>query len=243
MESLTAICQQIKQASSILVLSGAGMSTESGIPDFRSADGLYATPYQNLNPETILSHSFFMKHPDIFWQYAADKLNFQGIQPNVGHQVLALWEQTKNIQIVTQNIDGLHQAAGSQHVIEIHGTLKQAHCMNCYEQYSFEQVIPNHFHCHCQGIIRPDIVLYEEPVEKMALLNPIIEKADLLLVIGTSLTVYPIAALPQFFLQQHKPVIIINRDQTPYYQQAIEINASIGQTLKTINENLNLMSK
>jgi len=239
MDVLEECSKLIKNAKKILVLTGAGMSTESGIPDFRSDTGLYSKDFQGLSPETILSLSFFKKNPKVFWKYISEYMNYADAKPNVGHYLLAKWEKKKDMTIVTQNIDELHTMAGSQNVIEIHGSIKTCTCQGCHKKYRESDVISkeNGYICDCGSYIKPDIVLYEESVDKMSLVYPLITTADLLIVLGTSLTVYPVAAIPGYFSRQDKKMIIINKTPTPYNKEpnCIEIHDSIGQTLEKID--------
>jgi len=239
MDTIEKCAALIQKANKILVLTGAGMSTESGIPDFRSNTGLYSKDFKGLPPETILSLSFFKRNPQVFWEYVSKYMNYQNAKPNVGHYMLAKWEKKKDITIVTQNIDELHTLAGSTKVIEIHGSIKTATCQGCHKKYREEDVLSkeNGYLCDCGSPIKPDIVLYEESVEKMSLVFPLIEQADLLMVLGTSLTVYPVAAIPAYYNRQDKPMIIVNKTPTPYHgtPNCIEINDSIGPTLKKID--------
>lgn len=234
----------IQHANRILILTGAGMSTESGIPDFRSSTGLYSKDYQGLSPETILSLSFFRRNPRVFWQYVAENLNYTDVKPNTGHIILAKWGKKKDITIVTQNIDELHTQAGSTGVIEIHGSIKTATCQGCRKKYRQDEVLAKKdgYVCDCGSIIKPDIVLYEESVDKMSQVLPLISQADLLMVLGTSLTVYPVAVIPGFFDRRNKHMIIINKTPTPYneVQNCIEIHDSIGATLEKIDSLLEL---
>lgn len=229
----------IQDANKILVLTGAGMSTESGIPDFRSNMGLYARDFQGLSPETILSLSFFRSNPKMFWKYISKYMNYADAKPNIGHYLLAKWEKKKDITIVTQNIDELHTLAGSVRVIEVHGSMKTATCQGCHKKYQEEEVLTeeNGYICDCGSVIKPDIVLYEESVDKMVEVYPLIDKADLLIVLGTSLTVYPVAAIPEYFNRRNKHMIIINKTPTFYNGQpnCIEIHDSIGSTLEKID--------
>lgn len=229
----------IKSSNRILILTGAGMSTESGIPDFRSNTGLYSKDFQGLSPETILSFSFFKKNPKVFWKYISESMNYTDARPNIGHYILAKWGKKKDITIVTQNIDELHTLAGSTSVIEVHGSMKTATCQGCKKKYQEEEVLSkeNGYICDCGSLIKPDIVLYEESVDKMALVYPLIEEADLLMVLGTSLTVYPVAAIPEYFNRRDKHMIIINKTPTYYNVQpsCIEIHEAIGSTLEKID--------
>lgn len=240
MDVLLSCAALIQKSQKILVLTGAGMSTESGIPDFRSETGLYALNYRGLPPEMILSLSFFEKNPRVFWQYIADCMDYANVQPNTGHRILAKWEKQKDITIVTQNIDALHTLAGSERVIEIHGCIKTATCRDCRKKYRQADVLAREdgYICSCGGIIKPDIVLYEENVKKIGQVLPLVQQVELLLVLGTSLTVYPVAAIPQYFCGLGKPVILINKMPTPYQgvPGCIEIHDSIGASLEKIDE-------
>lgn len=239
MDILEKCSNLIKNAKKILILTGAGMSTESGIPDFRSNTGLYSKDFQGLSPEMILSYSFFRRNPKVFWKYISECMNYAKAKPNLGHYILAKWGKKMDITIVTQNIDELHTLAGSTKVIEIHGSIKTATCQGCHKKYLQEEVLANEkaYICDCGSLIKPDIVLYEESVDKMSLVLPLIDQADLLIVLGTSLTVYPVAAIPEYFNRRDKHMIIINKTPTPYNGQVncIEINDSIGITIEKID--------
>ncbi len=227
----------LQNARNIMVLSGAGLSTEAGIPDFRSSNGLYANKFHGHSPETVLSHSFYLNQPELFWEYLRTSLNYSGIQPDDSYRLIAQLEQEGRVQtVVTQNIDSLHLAAGSKHVIEIHGTLKRCYCEQCGQEYPYEQLVNGDISpvCSCRGSIRPDVVLYDEDVPQIVDAVMAAETADLLLVLGTSLLVYPVASIPRLFLERALPVIIINRDKTPYHGafNVLEINDALGSTLK-----------
>ena len=191
---------------------GAGVSTESGVPDFRSVDGLYNQKY-DYPPETILSHTFFMRHRKEFFKFYRDKLLIEGIEPNTAHKSLAKLEQMGILRaVVTQNIDGLHQMAGSKAVYELHGSVHRNYCMSCGKFHSLEDVkngelVPK---CECGGVIKPDVVLYEEGLDQKVIEGAIrnIEQADTMIIGGTSLAVYPAAGLIQYF--HGKNLILIN---------------------------------
>ena len=208
----------IAKSSSIVFFGGAGVSTESGIPDFRSVDGLYHQKF-DYPPETIISHSFFLKNPEYFYRFYREKMLPLGFEPNVTHRVLARWEQEgKLLAVVTQNIDGLHQKAGSKRVYELHGSVLRNHCTKCGKFYPAEfirdaQGVPR---CTCGGIVKPDVVLYEESLDENTLAGAIsvLRQADLLIVGGTSLTVYPAAGLLHYYRGDR--LVLINRDETPY---------------------------
>ena len=207
----------VSESGNIVFFGGAGVSTESGIPDFRSVDGLYSQKY-DYPPEQMLSHSFFMAHPDEFYRFYRDKLIVRGVKPNITHIKLAGLERAGKLRaVITQNIDGLHQAAGSKNVLELHGSTKRCYCMRCGRRYGEEALsesegVPR---CECGGIIRPDIVLYEEGLDTALLTSAVryIRDADMLIVGGTSPAVYPAAGLIDYY-RGHK-LVLINRDATP----------------------------
>lgn len=216
MEQIEILKQWVKESERIVAFTGAGVSTESGIRDFRSADGLYNRKFEYA-PETIISHSFLMQNPEYFFQFYREHLMPLGFEPNVTHRVLAQWEQAgKLLAVITQNIDGLHQKAGSRCVHELHGSVLKNYCLHCGKEYSAEFIrdsrgIPT---CTCGGMVRPDVVLYEEGL-KSATINESIEAiadADLLIVAGSSLTVYPAAGLLDYYSGDR--LVIINRDMT-----------------------------
>ncbi len=208
----------IREAQSAVFFGGAGVSTESGIPDFRSVDGLYSQKFE-YPPETIISHSFYEKDPSYFFRFYREKMLPLGFEPNVTHRVLARLEQEGHLSaVVTQNIDGLHQKAGSKHVYELHGSVLRNYCTRCGKFYSAEFVrdakdVPL---CGCGGIVKPDVVLYEEALDENTVAKAVsaIRKADLLIVGGTSLTVYPAAGLLRYYRGDR--LVLINRDATPY---------------------------
>ncbi len=211
------------------------MSTDSGIPDFRSNSGLYKN---NLHAEEILSHTFFMKNPEEFYTFYKEKMIFKDALPNYGHKFIVNLENSKNITVVTQNIDGLHQMAGSKNVLELHGSILRNHCMKCHKFYSLEDVlnadgVP---YCDCKGIIKPDVVLYEEALDSKVLSDSIdaISKAGLMVILGTSLNVYPAASLIRYF--RGNTLAIINKDSTKSDSYCdIVIHNSISETFKKIN--------
>ena len=214
--------QWIAESKKIVFFGGAGVSTESGIPDFRSVDGLYRQKFE-YPPETIISHSFYLRNPEYFFRFYREKMLPLGFEPNVTHQVLARWEQEgKLLAVVTQNIDGLHQKAGSKRVYELHGSVLRNYCTHCGKFHSAEFVkeadgIPR---CSCGGIVKPDVVLYEEPLNGETIEKSVaaIADADLLIVAGTSLTVYPAAGLIDYYRGDR--LVLINRDSTPYDNRA-----------------------
>lgn len=239
MENIQKAAQFLIKASGIVVLTGAGASTESGIPDFRSSDGLYNKPKQYDYPaEVLLSHSFFVQHTDIFYDYYFNNLVYRDAKPNDCHIALAELEKLCRVKaVITQNVDGLHQQAGSSNVIELHGSTKRNFCMKCHRPYSLEELdqssVPR---CsHCGGIIKPDVVLYEEPLNEKNLLSAIRETAaaDVLLVIGTSLAVYPAAGLLNYY--RGNKLIIVNISPTPFDDIAnVIIRDKAGKTMRTI---------
>ena len=227
----------IDKSNSIVFFGGAGVSTESGIPDFRSKDGLYNQHYK-YPPEEILSHTFFMKHTDEFFKFCKDKMNSLKYEPNITHIKLAELEKSGKLKaIVTQNIDGLHQKAGSKNVLELHGSVYRNYCMKCGKSYSAEYVfnstgVP---HCTCGGVIKPDVVLYEESLNESIIEESIyqISQCDTLIVGGTSLTVYPASGLIRYYRGNN--LILINRDTTPFDKIAnLVINDSLGNVFKNI---------
>ena len=232
MTSLQQLKQWIQESSRAVFFGGAGVSTESGIPDFRSVDGLYHQKF-DYPPETIISHSFYERKPEYFFNFYREKMLPLGFMPNITHQVLARLEQEGHLAaVVTQNIDGLHQKAGSKNVFELHGSVLRNYCVKCHKFYPAETVrdakgVPL---CDCSGIIKPDVVLYEEPLNENVMAGAIhaIRKADLLIVGGTSLTVYPAAGLLQYY--RGSRLVLINRDETPYDSYAdLVFHDSLGK--------------
>ena len=216
---------------------GAGVSTESGIPDFRSVDGLYNQKYK-YPPEEILSHSFFERNPEEYYRFHHEKLRLNGAKPNAAHRKLAEWEaQGKLKAVITQNIDGLHQAAGSKNVIELHGTLLRTYCSRCGKPYPFELVnegegVPR---CDCGGVVRPDIVFYEEPLKDEDIERAVhfIREADVLIIGGTSLVVYPAAGLINYY-RGHK-LVLVNKGETGADSYAdLVIHEKIGEVFSQL---------
>lgn len=222
MNNLEQLKQWVQESKKIVFFGGAGVSTESGIKDFRSVDGLYAQKF-DYPPETIISHSFYQKNPEYFFRFYKEKMLPLGFSPNVTHEVLARWEEEgRLLAVVTQNIDGLHQKAGSKKVYELHGSVLRNYCTKCGKSYSAEYVqqsegVPR---CDCGGIVKPDVVLYEEALNQSVVEKSVqaIAQADLLIVAGTSLTVYPAAGLINYY--RGNRLVLINRDITPYDNQA-----------------------
>ena len=222
----------IRESKRIVSFGGAGVSTESGIPDFRSVDGLYNQEYA-YPPETILSHTFFMRKPEEFFRFYRNKMLFPNARPNAAHIKLAQWEQEgRLLAVVTQNIDGLHQAAGSKRVYELHGSVLRNHCMRCGKFYDMEFVrdfkgVPR---CECGGTIKPDVVLYEESLDSDVLSGACaaIEQADMLIIGGTSLSVYPAAGLIDLY-RGHR-LVLVNKTATPRDSRAdLIVRDPIGQ--------------
>ena len=222
MEQITMLKRWIAESKKIVFFGGAGVSTESGIPDFRSVDGLYRQKFE-YPPETIISHSFYEQNPEYFFRFYREKMMPLGFEPNITHKVLARLEQEGKLSaVVTQNIDGLHQKAGSQTVYELHGSVLRNYCTRCRKFHSAEFVkeaagVPR---CDCGGIVKPDVVLYEESLDSDTIEGAVasIAEADLLIVGGTSLTVYPAAGLINYY--RGNRLVLINRDETPYDHQA-----------------------
>ena len=225
--------QWINESDNIVFFGGAGVSTESGIPDFRSVDGLYHQKY-DYPPETILSHTFFMENPEEFYRFHRDKMICTGAKPNTTHLKLAELERAGKLKaVVTQNIDGLHQMAGSQTVYELHGSVHRNYCMKCRQFYDAEFIarsegVPT---CKvCGGTIKPDVVLYEEGLDQETVEASVlaINRADMLIVGGTSLVVYPAAGLINYY--RGNKLVLINRDATPYDRKAdLVIHDSLGK--------------
>lgn len=227
----------IRTARRILVLTGAGMSTESGIKDFRSKGGLYSSQFEGYAPEEILSHGFFKRNPETFYRFIREKLDTTGILPNQGHRILSAWQEIKDVTIITQNIDSLHQKAGSHDVLEIHGALESTTCTACKKSRPLAEVLATGYDCDCGGRYKPDVVLYDEAVDRIEEAFQLAKDADLLLILGTSLTVYPVAAIPQVYGLDKKKAIIINQEPTPYalHANVLEFNDSIGKTLSKLD--------
>ena len=237
MEKLETLKGWISESSRIVFFGGAGVSTESGIPDFRSVDGLYSQKF-DYPPETIISHSFYLRDPAYFFRFYREKMLPVGFEPNITHQVLARWEQEgKLLAVVTQNIDGLHQKAGSQRVYELHGSVLRNYCTRCGKFHSAEFIksAPGVPTCACGGTVKPDVVLYEESLDGKTLEKSIaaIAEADLLIVAGTSLTVYPAAGLVNYY--RGNRLVLINRDETPYDIQAdLVLHKNLGDVFSQL---------
>lgn len=234
-EKIDQLKQWVDESSNIVFFGGAGVSTESGIPDFRSVDGLYNMKYK-FPPEEIISHHFFMGQPEEFWRFYRDKLLIEGVRPNKAHLALARLEEIGKLKaVVTQNIDGLHQAAGSKTVFELHGSVMRNYCMRCQKFFSMQDIlsmketVPR---CTCGGRIKPDVVLYEEGLDDYQIRGTVnaISKADMLIIGGTSLVVYPAAGLVHYY--KGKKMVLINKSATQLDDAAdLLIQDSIGEVL------------
>lgn len=237
MDKLAQLKQWISESNRIVFFGGAGVSTESGIADFRSVDGLYHQHFE-YPPETVISHSFYCRNPSYFFRFYREKMLPLGYEPNITHRTLSRWEREGKLKaVITQNIDGLHQEAGSRCVYELHGSILRNYCENCGKFYDAEFVrsaedIPR---CSCGGIVKPDVVLYEESLRPDVIESSIaaIESADLLIVAGTSLTVYPAAGLLHYYRGER--LVLINRDTTPYDDRAdLVLHASLGDVFSKL---------
>lgn len=227
----------IDESDNVVFFGGAGVSTESGIPDFRSVDGLYNQKWK-YPPETILSHSFFVKYPEEYYRFHREKLVIDGVKPNAAHLKLAELEQAGKLRaVVTQNIDGLHQAAGSKKVLELHGSILRSYCSACGRPYPSDKMnrgegVPR---CACGGVIRPDIVLYEEPLDDAVVSEAIrvISGAEVLIIGGTSLNVYPAAGLINYY--RGNKLALVNLSETPYDDEAdLVIHEKIGKVFSQL---------
>ena len=237
MDALEQLKQWIDGCSRIVFFGGAGVSTESNIPDFRSTDGLYNQQY-DYPPETILSHTFYVRKTEEFYRFYRNKMLFPDAKPNKAHLALAKLEaQGKLKAVITQNIDGLHQAAGSREVLELHGSVHRNYCTRCGKFYSLEDILKTEGvpRCSCGGVIKPDVVLYEEGLDQSILSRSVrhISEADRLIIGGTSLTVYPAAGLIDYY--RGDKLVLINKAVTPRDGQAsLVISGSIGEVLDAV---------
>ena len=233
-EELELLKKTVAESDNIVFFGGAGVSTESGIPDFRSKDGLYSQKYK-YPPEQIVSHTFYEKMPEEFFRFYRDRMLYPDAKPNKAHLKLAQWEKEGKLKaIITQNIDGLHQAAGSQKVLELHGSVLRNYCEKCGKFYDMESVLHGEGipRCSCGGRIKPDVVLYEEGLDQGILEEAVryISEADVLIIGGTSLAVYPAAGLIDYY--RGNKLIVINRSAPPRDSQAdLLIQGSIGEIL------------
>ena len=241
MSDINTLIKWIKESKSIVFFGGAGVSTESGLKDFRSKDGLYNEKY-DYPPEEILSHHFFMDKTEEFYKFYRDKLDTRNFKPNITHEVLSIMESKNKLDcVITQNIDGFHTDAGSKTVYELHGSIKRNYCMDCHKFYDDSYIfnstgIPK---CSCGGIIKPDVVLYEEGLDDEVVTNSIkaIGTCDLLIIGGTSLNVYPAAGFIRYFRGKH--LVLINRDSTSYDSMCdLVIHESIGKVFEQIKKEI-----
>lgn len=238
MNQIEALQKMINESKRIVFFGGAGVSTESNIPDFRSADGLYQEEYL-YPPEQVVSHTFFMKKPELFYDFYKNKMMFLDAKPNKAHLTLAKLEQMGKLSaVITQNIDGLHQMAGSQKVLELHGSIHRNYCMKCGRFYDAKYV--KEFHgiprCECGGMIKPDVVLYEEGLDDTVIREAVreIREADMLIIGGTSLVVYPAAGFVDYFHGKH--LVVLNKSATSKDAFAdLCIQEPIGEVLGSIN--------
>lgn len=227
----------VQQSDNIVFFGGAGVSTESGIPDFRSTDGLYFQKYDN-PPETILSHHFFLERTEDFYKFYREKMLYLDALPNRAHKKLAVLEQAGKLRaVITQNIDNLHQQAGSENVLELHGSVYRNYCMKCGKFHPVEEIVRSKGvpYCSCGGIVKPDVVLYEEPLNQSVIQRSIeaIHDADMLIIGGTSLAVYPAASFIDFY--RGEKLVLINKSSTPRDVSAnLLIQGSIGDILGSI---------
>jgi NAD-dependent deacetylase len=237
MDKIEKLKQWISESERIVFFGGAGVSTESGIPDFRSVDGLYNQKFE-YPPEQIISHGFFERRPAYFFRFYREKMMPLGYEPNITHKVLARWEEEGKLSaVVTQNIDGLHQKAGSKNVYELHGSVRRNYCMCCRQFYTAEFVkncgdVPR---CVCGGTVKPDVVLYGEGLDQDTIEGAVtaIYNADLLIVGGTSLTVYPAASFLEYY--RGNRLVLINRDETPYDHRAnLVFHESLGRIFEQL---------
>lgn len=237
MDNKLQLKEWIEKSSNIVFFGGAGVSTESGIPDFRSVDGLYSQEY-DFPPEKILSHTFFMKHPDVFYRFYRKKMLCLSAKPNKAHEKLAQWEREGKLKaIVTQNIDGLHQMAGSKEVLELHGSVHRNYCMKCSKFYDAEYMLQSEGipACECGGMIKPDVVLYEEGLDNTTMSKSLssIAAADILIIGGTSLSVYPAAGLIDYY--RGGKLVLVNKSTTPLDKNAdLLISGNIGEVFDSL---------
>jgi NAD-dependent deacetylase len=240
MDSIERLNSVISESTNIVFFGGAGVSTESNIPDFRSEKGIYQTKSKyGFSPEVLLSHSFFTEHTDEFYEFYKDQMIYKDAKPNQAHLALAELEQAGKLKaVITQNIDGLHQLAGSREVLELHGSVHRNFCMQCGERYGLEYILssPGVPKCQkCGGIVKPDVVLYEEMLDDSVMHKAVryIYTADVLIVGGTSLAVYPAAGLIDYY--RGDKLVLINKSVTPYDDRAnLILHDSIGKVLREV---------
>lgn len=238
-ENIKKLKNIIDGSNNIVFFGGAGVSTESGVPDFRSVDGLYNQEY-DYPPETILSHTFYKRNTQEFYRFYRNKMLFPDVKPNAAHKALARLEEMGKLKaVITQNIDGLHQAAGSKNVYELHGSVHRNHCQDCGKFYGFDEIykmkgVPK---CECGGVIKPDVVLYEEGLDQMTIQRSVqaIANADVLIIGGTSLAVYPAAGLVDYY--GGDKLVLINKSKTQKDQRAdLVIHEPIGEVFRQVVE-------
>lgn len=238
-EKIRKLKEMIEGSNNIVFFGGAGVSTESGVPDFRSVDGLYNQEY-DYPPETILSHTFYKRNTEEFYRFYRNKMLFPDVKPNAAHKALAKLEEMGKLKaVITQNIDGLHQAAGSKTVYELHGSVHRNHCQGCGKFYGFNEIyqmegVPK---CECGEVIKPDVVLYEEGLDQRTIQLSVqaIAEADMLIIGGTSLAVYPAAGLVDYY--RGNKLVLINKSKTQKDQRAdLVINEPIGEVFRQVVE-------
>ena len=239
MTKISQLQEIINSSANIVFFGGAGVSTESGIPDFRSEKGIFnSLKKYGASPEQLVSHSYYMENTEEFFNYYKENLIFKDAQPNPAHYKLAELEKAGKLKaVITQNVDGLHQKAGSKNVLELHGSIHRNYCEFCKREYDLDFILKSEGipRCQCGGIVKPDVVLYEEPLnnEVLNLSVDYIQKADTLIIGGTSLVVYPAAGLINYF--NGSRLVLINKSETPYDGLAsLVINEAIGETLEQI---------
>ena len=239
MSKINELQEIINSSDNIVFFGGAGVSTESGIPDFRSESGIFKSLEKyGYTPEYLVSHSYYLDHTEEFYEYYKENLVFNDAEPNPAHLKLAELEKIGKLKaVITQNIDGLHQKAGSSNVLELHGSIHRNYCQICNKEYDLDYILNSNGipRCECGGIIKPDVVLYEEPLNNFVLNSAVnyISNADTLIIGGTSLVVYPAAGLINYF--NGSKLVLINKSETPYDDLAsLVINEAIGETLTQI---------
>jgi NAD-dependent deacetylase len=239
MNKIEQLKKMIEESHDIVIFSGAGLSTNSGIPDFRSANGIYNEKLKSkFSPEEIISHSFFMKHPDDFYKFYFEKMVYPDAKPNIAHKFFAKLQKNHKVTIVTQNIDDLHQMAGSKNVIELHGSIARNYCMKCRKYYNIKDIIkfsPSIPYCECGGIIKPDVVLYEESLNEDDIVSAVraIGDCDMLIVVGTSLVVYPAAGFVRYYNKDK--LVLLNKSETQYDSKC---NLVIHDDIKNVIEEI-----
>ena len=239
MNKIEELKKMINESKRIVVFSGAGLSTNSGIPDFRSASGIYNEKLKSkYTPEEIISHSFFLKHPKEFYEFYFSKMVYPEAKPNIAHEYFASLQKDHQVTIVTQNIDDLHQMAGSKNVIELHGSIVRNYCTKCRKYFNIKDILrfsPEIPYCECGGIIKPDVVLYEESLNEDDIVNAVrqIGDCDMLIVVGTSLVVYPAAGFVRYY--NGNKLVLLNKSETQYDLKA---NLVIHDDIKNVIEEL-----